>query len=114
LQSASAVGGFNGNITLAGIVSGSGSLTKVGSNTLTLTEANTNTGGINVNAGTLVASGAAGRLGGSGGGTNTVNMGAVLNLDNSSANLTNRLNTRPLTINGGTVNFTGSCSATSS
>jgi autotransporter-associated beta strand protein len=114
LQSASAVGGFNGNITLAGIVSGSGSLTKVGSNTLTLTEANTNTGGINVNAGTLVASGAAGRLGGSGGGTNTVNMGAVLNLDNSSANLTNRLNTRPLTINGGTVNFTGSGSATSS
>ncbi len=42
--------------TYAGIVSGSGSLTKVGAGTLTLTGANTYTGGTTISAGTLVGS----------------------------------------------------------
>lgn len=49
------VGNNNTNTTYAGVLSGSGSLVKIGSGTLTLTGTNTYTGGTTVNAGSLVA-----------------------------------------------------------
>ena len=55
LASAVSIGGSSGNISITGIISGTSSnaLTKVGSNTLTLSAANTYLGGTNVNTGTL-------------------------------------------------------------
>ena len=55
LAAASSIGGSNGNINITGIISGSNAnaLTKVGSNTLTLTGINTFLGGAVVGAGTL-------------------------------------------------------------
>ena len=47
------VGGSTANTTYAGVLSGSGSLTKVGSNMLTLTGTNTYSGVTSINAGTL-------------------------------------------------------------
>ncbi len=47
------VGGNNQSTTYAGVMSGAGSLVKVGSGTLTLTGANTYSGGTTVNAGAL-------------------------------------------------------------
>jgi len=66
----------NGAISIGGVISGSGTLTKAGAGTLTLPSFNTYSGGTTVNAGTLVL--AAG--GGSGAirGTVTVNSGATL------------------------------------
>lgn len=55
------VSGTAHNITLNGVVSGSGALTKIGAGTLTLNSANTYSGVTTVNAGTL-ALGAAGNL----------------------------------------------------
>lgn len=66
----------NGAISIGGVISGSGNLTKAGAGTLTLPAINTYSGGTTVNAGTLTL--AAG--GGSGAirGTVTVNSGATL------------------------------------
>ncbi|MBK8095116.1 MAG: autotransporter-associated beta strand repeat-containing protein [Verrucomicrobiaceae bacterium] len=112
LRSASSIGGYNGGITLAGVISGSGTaLTKTGTNTVTITNTNTYTGGTTVSNGSLTVSGAAGRLGA--GGTVTVGAGAVLNLDNGTL-FANRLNTRPLTLTGGTLNLIGNDTATTS
>ena len=53
----------NGNaVTLSGVISGGGGLTKVGAGTLTVTGADTYTTGTNIQNGTLLASGAANRL----------------------------------------------------
>ena len=60
LQSDSSIGGV-GNITVAGVISGSGAaLTKVGTGTLTLSSTNTFGGGTTVNAGTLTSAVAGG------------------------------------------------------
>jgi autotransporter-associated beta strand protein len=50
-----------GNITISGVISGAGALTKTGSSTLTLNATNTFTGAVVINAGTL-ATGSAGLL----------------------------------------------------
>jgi autotransporter-associated beta strand protein len=53
LASNSSVGGNSGNLTLSGIISGSGTLTKVGTGKVILTGANTFANGVTVQAGTL-------------------------------------------------------------
>lgn len=55
-----AVGNATDNLTLSGVISGAGSLTKIGSNTLILTANNTYTGATAITAGTLRNGGAAG------------------------------------------------------
>jgi autotransporter-associated beta strand protein len=62
------------NGAYAGIISGSGTLSLIGGNALTLTGANTNTGGININSGTLVAA----NSGALGHGNVAVNAGGTL------------------------------------
>jgi fibronectin-binding autotransporter adhesin len=72
-------GGDNSSTTFAGVIAGSGGLTKAGTGTFTLTGANTYTGTTSVNAGTLL-------LGGTGviADTSAVSVGAagVLDLNN--------------------------------
>ncbi|MEO7934381.1 MAG: autotransporter-associated beta strand repeat-containing protein [Chthoniobacterales bacterium] len=66
----------NGGVSIGGVISGNGSLTKAGAGTLTLPAVNTYGGGTIVNAGTLVLA----KGGGAGAirGTVTVNSGATL------------------------------------
>lgn len=90
-------------VTVATALNGSGSLTKSGSGTLTLSQPNSYTGATNVSQGMLVVSAAAwsfGNVGGGGAsaGAVTVESGATLRADNSVANQLNGL-----TLNGGTV-----------
>ena len=59
--------GYKNVFTVNGLVSGAGSLTKTGSGTLVLTDANTYGGGTTVNAGTLQIGNASGSATGSGG-----------------------------------------------
>ena len=56
------VGGNNGNTIYAGVLGGSGALIKTGSGIMTLTGANTNSGGVTVSSGTLQLSGGNNRL----------------------------------------------------
>ncbi|WP_042437928.1 autotransporter outer membrane beta-barrel domain-containing protein, partial [Comamonas testosteroni] len=80
------IGGSNLSSTFAGVLSGNGGLTKLGSGTLTLTGLNTLIGDTNVNAGTLRVNGSldsgnvlvsnGGTLGGSGSLSGAVNVGS--------------------------------------
>ncbi len=70
--------GDSGNQTIAGVISGTGNLTKQGTGTVTLSNTNTYAGTTNVNAGTLVAA-SNGALGSAAGGTTVVD-GAILGL----------------------------------
>jgi autotransporter-associated beta strand protein len=86
------------NQTLSGVMSGTGALVKGGSSTLTLSGANTYSGGTTINAGTVsLATGVPGAIGT---GPITINSGATLSVNNNSLN-------RALTLNGGTFKILG-------
>ncbi len=94
---------------LAGIMSGTGALSKSGDGTLTLSTINTFTGGTTVNGGTLAlgAGGQAGIIGNNltinSGGTVSANQGWALGIgDGPDVPVTH------ITINGGTLSFVGS------
>lgn len=83
-------------LTFAGVVSGAGDLVLIGSNSLTLANANTFTGAANVTAGTLILAGPQGSVDASAG---VVVTAAALTLDNTGAgnNNANRIaNTVPV------------------
>jgi autotransporter-associated beta strand protein len=93
--------------TYAGVVSGTGTLTKSGAGNLTLGATNTYTGGTVVNGGTLalVNGGSAGAIVGS----LTVNSGATLLASTSNAfGYGTGTKVDSVAINGGTLNYTGS------
>ena len=86
-----------------GSIGGSGSLTKSGSESVTLNGALAHTGGIDVNAGTLTI-----------GNSNTFTGG--INLDGGelrfAGNIAGALNTQSVTLNGGTIAYTGATTMT--
>ncbi|QYM79384.1 autotransporter-associated beta strand repeat-containing protein [Horticoccus luteus] len=99
------------NSTYAGVITGSGSLIKTDTGTLTLTGSNSLSGSLTVDDGTLVLSG---------GGTLAsmpsvvVSDGATLKLDNSGTSHSDRLSdTAAIALNGGTLNFTTNLAGTS-
>ena len=77
------VGGVTGNHTLAGVLEGTGGLTKVGSDTLTLTGTETFSGPTTANAGTLLIDGSLAASSGV-----TVALGATLGGSGAVSNLT--------------------------
>ena len=79
------VGANGASTTYSGVLSGPGSLTKVGAGTLTLSGANSYTGGTTVQAGTLVESNNGNALST---GTVAIGSGAVVALSNSSTTTT--------------------------
>jgi filamentous hemagglutinin family protein len=89
------IGTNNTSTTFAGVISGAGGVTKVGTGTLTLSGTNTFTGSTTVSAGTL-ALGNAAALGTTAAGT-TVASGATLDVGGSV------VGAEALTINGGTL-----------
>ncbi|WP_208511722.1 autotransporter-associated beta strand repeat-containing protein [Variovorax paradoxus] len=113
------LGGLNGNATLSGAIDGNGgSIVKVGSGTLTLTGANTYTGGTTVGAGTLSVNNKSGSATGTGAvqvqsgatlagsgsiaGAVTIDKGGILAAGNSPGTLT----LGALTLAGGsTLNY---------
>ncbi|MEA3212062.1 MAG: hypothetical protein QOE70_5119 [Chthoniobacter sp.] len=89
-----------GDVTLSGVVSGAFVLTKVGSNTLFLTNAETFTGGAVVSLGQLVLGGTNGSIATTGTPLNTIATGGTITLDNTSANFNSRLGGHGTTVNG--------------
>jgi autotransporter-associated beta strand protein len=93
-------------LTYAGVISGTGTLTKDGANTLTLTGLNTHTGGTTVNSGTLELAGPSGTGTGVIRGAVTVGSGATLLASSSNALGFNNERVTSITLNGGTLNHT--------
>lgn len=97
-------GGDNSSTAFSGIINGSGAFIKAGTGTLTLSGANTLTGAVTINAGTVVLSGANGAAASASG--FTINNGTTLTLDNSSGDNANRIaNSTAITLDGGTLRF---------
>ncbi|HWY75603.1 MAG TPA: LamG-like jellyroll fold domain-containing protein, partial [Verrucomicrobiae bacterium] len=103
----------NADATINAVLSGPGKLVKAGNNTLTLPAANSQTGGVTVNAGMIVASAPNGSAYGStGNGNLLVNFGGIIeaNGDNSLVGQTTS-GSKTITINaGGMVTNTGTSS----
>ena len=104
-------GGNNASTTFSGVLSGSGSLTKAGLGVLTLSSANSFSGGVTVAGGTLQANATGGGSAPLGTGTITVNAGATLVGTGGDA-FGYSPNVAPLTffINGGTITDLGTSS----
>ena len=99
LGSNSSIGGSNGNITASGIIGGAFALTKIGTDTLTLSGVNTYSGGTTISAGTLVASTSASSLG-----SGPVTLGAASGSSNATLQVaTNNLTfSNPIVLSSGT------------
>jgi autotransporter-associated beta strand protein len=96
------IGNNNANTTYAGVISGSGSITKIGTGAFTLSGVNTYSGGTTVNAGTLNLSGggASGRIRGA----LTINSGATVTTSSADAfGYTEGAKVNTVAINGGTL-----------
>ncbi len=103
------VGTSTGTTTFAGIIGGTGGLTKDGASTQTLTGANTYTGATTVSAGTLEVSGAAGELTT----TSAVNInGGTLLLSGSAANRISNTAAISLGAAGSTLQLSGAVTET--
>jgi len=112
--------GFTFSGVISGTVAGNG-ITKSGTSTLTLSGANTYTGTTTINAGitnpagtragALTVSGASGSIKFSSG--VTVGTGATLNLNNASGSVDRIKDTATLTLNGGSLEFTGNGNSSS-
>ena len=115
LATSSTISTTAGKITALGVIAGAGDLTAVGSSTLTLQAADTLTGNTIVTGGTLVLN-MAGSIATTA--SITVNPAGTLTLDNTvvitgsnDEQMSSRLGTAPITLNGGTLNFNGSNTA---
>jgi autotransporter-associated beta strand protein len=98
------VGASTGSTTFAGIIGGTGGLTKDGASTQPLTGANTYTGGTTINGGTLELSGASGALTA----TSAVNIsGGTLSLSGSAANRISNTASISLGAAGSTLQLSG-------
>eukprot|EP01036_Dinobryon_divergens_P036392 gene36393-47375_t len=103
--------GGAGNSTFSGTLTGTGAFNKAGAGTLTLTGANTTSGALNVNAGTLLLSGASGSFA-SASAVSIADAG-ILHLDNSSVSNSSRLSaSAPVTVTGGDLIFTSASAGT--
>ena len=100
------VGGNNATTTYSGLISGSGSLVKVGGGLMTLAATNSYTGGTTVNGGTLALN-ANGNGYGTIQGALTINQGAVVSLLISNAlGYTTGVSVTQVNINGGILDAT--------
>jgi autotransporter-associated beta strand protein len=98
-------GAGNVNVSNSGLSLSANSLSKFGTGTATLSAGSSGTTvALNIQGGTFVISGD-GQLGGNG--TVTVNSGSTLRIDNSGTNNSNRLLTRPISLNVGTFSYIG-------
>ena len=97
-------GGDQTSSTFGGVISGTGGFFKSGTGTTTLTGANTFSGGLTVDAGTVTLSGLNGSVASAS--NIAIHTGATLNLDNSAGENLNRVgNATSFDIQGGSLRF---------
>ena len=92
LPNTSTINASSGSLAFGGIISGAGSLNKIGNGTATLSGANTFSGGVVVNGGTLSINNTTGSA--TGGGNVTVNSGSIIGTGISIGTLTLNSTTR--------------------
>ena len=94
-------GGDNSSTSFSGVISGSGTITKEGSGTTTLSGVSTHSGNLNLNNGRLILNGAGGSLAAS---SVMIRSGAILDMDSTTTENNNRIgNSVAITLGGGTL-----------